>query len=483
MATHRQPVVIIGAGLGGLVAALLLAARGRGVLVLEAAPAIGGKIRQVEVGGAAIEAGPALLTQREVFEAILAAAGATLDSVATLHRQAMLGRHVFADGSALDLPADPAAATAAIGAFAGARAVPGFRDFLARAARIHQALDAPFLRAQRPGALEFAARAGLGGLLGAAPFATLWDALGEHFADPRLRQVFARAAAYVGASPLQAPATLMLITHLEMAGAWQVEGGMSRLVAALAGLARARGATIRTGAAVREVLVASGRAAGVRLADGESIGAAAVIANADVGTVAAGRIGAAAARAVPALPPGRRSFSAITWAVRADPPGPAAPITVFHAADPQAEYADLGYRGRLPAAPSVSLWAQGGQRCLAMIAAPARADLGPLAPATLAAAADAAFGLMARGGVMLPRNPAGLQVTTPDGFEALFPGTGGALYGPAAHGWQAAFSRPTARTKLPGFYLAGGGTHPGAGVAMAALSGQFAAARVIEDRG
>jgi 1-hydroxycarotenoid 3,4-desaturase len=93
----------------------------------------------------------------------------------------------------------------------------------------------------------------------------------------------------------------------------------------------------------------------------------------------------------------------------------------------------------------------------------------------------AAFGLMRRGGVEVTRDAE--AVTTPDDFERLFPGTGGALYGPAAQGWQAAFNRPGARTRLPGLYLAGGGTHPGTGVAMAALSGRFAASRVIEDLG
>jgi 1-hydroxycarotenoid 3,4-desaturase len=72
-------------------------------------------------------------------------------------------------------------------------------------------------------------------------------------------------------------------------------------------------------------------------------------------------------------------------------------------------------------------------------------------------------------------------VTGPAQFHALFPGTGGALYGPATHGTQASFRRPGSRTKLPGLYLAGGSAHPGAGVPMAALSGRLAAASVLED--
>ena len=72
--------------------------------------------------------------------------------------------------------------------------------------------------------------------------------------------------------------------------------------------------------------------------------------------------------------------------------------------------------------------------------------------------------------------------TTPADFNRLFPATGGALYGAATHGWNAAFRRPGARTRIPGLYLAGGGAHPGAGVPMAALSGRIAARRLISDR-
>ena len=72
-------------------------------------------------------------------------------------------------------------------------------------------------------------------------------------------------------------------------------------------------------------------------------------------------------------------------------------------------------------------------------------------------------------------------ITNPEVFSALFPGTGGALYGRSSHGWMASFQRPGAQTKLPGLYIAGGSAHPGPGVPMAALSGRMAAARAILD--
>ena len=75
----------------------------------------------------------------------------------------------------------------------------------------------------------------------------------------------------------------------------------------------------------------------------------------------------------------------------------------------------------------------------------------------------------------------GAVVTTPSDFNALFPATGGALYGRANHGQMASFARPGSRTVVPGLYLAGGSAHPGPGVPMATLSGRLAAQAVIDD--
>ena len=72
-------------------------------------------------------------------------------------------------------------------------------------------------------------------------------------------------------------------------------------------------------------------------------------------------------------------------------------------------------------------------------------------------------------------------VTTPADFNRMFPGSGGGLYGPASHGWMASFRRPAARTRIPRLYLAGGTTHPGPGVPMAALSGRLSASAVLAD--
>jgi 1-hydroxycarotenoid 3,4-desaturase len=102
--------------------------------------------------------------------------------------------------------------------------------------------------------------------------------------------------------------------------------------------------------------------------------------------------------------------------------------------------------------------------------------------AAVEAVATNALGLLRDCGLELRREEGEAVVTTPSGFDALFPATGGALYGRVGHGFNGSFARPGARSAIPGLYLAGGGVHPGPGVPMATMSGRLAAARLLEDR-
>ncbi len=477
-------VAIVGAGVGGLAAAIWLAARGCAVSVFERAALPGGKLRAVELDGLALDAGPTLLTLRPIFEAIFAAGGSSLDAQLQLTEAHSLGRHVWPDGSCLDLHRDEARSADAIGAFAGAAEARGYREFCARARRVRQTLDSAFLQRPRPTALGLAAEVGMARLLGLSPFALLDEALARHFRDPRLRQLFGGYATYVGASPLQAPATLMMVAAVEQEGVWRVAGGVHRLAGAMAAVAEGLGVALRCNAPVAEVLVERGLAAGLRLEDGTRIAADAVILNADVAALGAGLFGPAAARAVDAVAPRQRSFSAVTWAIVGRLSGRPARHTNVVFPKPGTEYAELGFRGRLPAASTLHLTALdrgdeavapgGRERLLLSMSAPARGDGAALDVAALTVSRRAQ---LAAAGFEIEAGH--IQATTPADYEALFPGTGGALYGPAMHGWNAAFERPHASTRLPGLFLAGGGTHPGAGLGMAALSGRFAAEAIL----
>lgn len=490
-------VAVIGAGIGGLTSAALLAARGCDVTVLEKEAWVGGKARRVEVDGALIDGGPTVFTYRGVFDEIFEACGARLDDHVTVRKAEVLARHWWDDASGhLDLFADTGTSIEAVGRFAGAEAARGYAAFAAEAKRIFEVLEDPFLHGDKASTpLPMMWRMGLTKLpdmLAMRPFDRMWNALGEHFKDPRLQQLFGRYATYGGSSPFKAPATLMLIAHLEARGVWLIEGGIHALAKALAALAERQGARVRTGAAVAEILTANGRTSGVRLASGEVIPADIVICNGDPSALATGRFGEAARRAVPAIPPAKRSLSALVWYAHAETGG--APLThhnVFFSRDYAAEFRDIG-EGRTPPEPTVYVCAidrgarpgdpvpTGRERLQIIVNAPANGDVHTYSPEERERCTTAMIATLTRCGLTLEA-PFAHQLMTPQDWEHLFPATGGALYGRASHGWAASFQRQGPRTRLPGLYCTGGATHPAAGVPMAALSGRLAARGIAKD--
>jgi 1-hydroxycarotenoid 3,4-desaturase len=494
---RNNSVIVVGAGMAGLVSALLLASRGAEVTLLERSRQPGGKMRQVEVAGQRLDAGPTVFTMRWVFDEIFAEAGSSLDAHLRLRPLEVLARHAWSENERLDLFADKERSADAIGDFSGAAEARRFRDFCEAARGIYETLERPFIRGSRPSPVGLVRRVGprgLGGLMRIKPFDTMWDALGAHFRDPRLRQLFGRYATYCGSSPFLSPATLMLIAHVEQVGVWAVDGGMHQTAVALARLAQEKGARIRYQSDVAEILADRRGVRGVALVDGERIEADKVVINADVAAVAAGSFGEQARRAVPPQERSKRSLSAVTWNLVAETQGfPLLRHTVFFSRDYPGEFDAIFRSSRLPGEPTVYVCAHdredrdeafpgGPERLLCLVNAPAVGDTRNFEPLEIEQCERRAFSLLERCGLRVHTRPEARLITTPAIFHGLFPATGGALYGQASHGWRASFNRPRTRTKLPGLYLAGGSVHPGAGVPMAALSGRLAADCVLSDR-
>ena len=490
-----QPIVaVIGAGVGGLAAALRLQAAGHRVTVFDNHHWPGGKMRTIPSLAGPVDAGPTVLTMRHVFDDLFAATGARLDDHVTLIREDLLARHFWPDGSTLDLTTDHDANAAAIERFASKTVALEYERFTRDAAELFDLFSEPMMLQPEPRIAQLA-RAALSRprhLATLSPLATLRAHLTRRFSDRRLAQLFGRYATYVGGTPLAAPALLSLIWQAEAAGVWRVRGGMHKLAEALTERLSAIGGTVRLGTAVSTIQTDAGRATGVTLADGSRFLADKIVFAGDPRALATGRLGsgvtsiAAQTKTVP------RSLSARVWSFAAQPQGQVelAHHNVFFANSETSEFEDLA-GGAMPSDPTIYICAEDRGTGAAAPTGPERFEIilnaAPLTDATPQpdeeeTCRQTTFQTLARFGLTFDPMPPTTSLATPRLYEALFPASAGSLYGQTPHGMTAALKRPRARTPIPGLYLAGGGTHPGAGVPMAALSGKHAAEAILKDR-
>ena len=318
-----------------------------------------------------------------------------------------------------------------------------------------------------------------------APHRTLAGLLKSSFRDPQLAQLFGRYATYVGGSPYASPAILSLIWQAEAHGVWSVKGGMYKLAKTITALAETRGAVFHYNTQATRITQQNGRTSGVQTANAH-FPADIVLFNGDPRALHKGLLGHGSKPAVQENQVSPRSLWAYVHAFAARPNGVnLAHHTVFFGHDPKAEFAALA-KGEMPTDATLYLCAQdhseGAPDALQrfeiiMNGPPVLHDPEKEKPQCQ----TQIFARLQQFGLQFSPTPGPVALTTPQGFDMLFPASSGSLYGRSPHGLTAAFKRPTARTKIPGLDRCGGGTHPGAGVPMATLSGQHAAAAIMMD--
>ena len=467
--------VIIGAGAGGLSAAIALAARGERVTVLESQAGAGGKMLPVQLGDNRFDSGPTVLTMRWVFDELFQLSGDDLDADLDLQPLHCLARHYWTGGATLDLFANQQHSIDAIGRFAGKAEAEGYQAFAKASRLVHQSLLLPFLKSQRPTPWGLSAAMPLRDLLRINPFESYWHALGRYFKDPRLLQLFGRYATYCGSSPFTAPATLMLIADVEACGVWRVTGGMANLAKALELQARRLGVAFHFDCAAERIETSGSRITAVIDQNATRHVCRSVIVNADSAAVATGLFGHSVSQAAAKPADKDRSLSAITWCATTREAGvPLDHHNVFFSDDYEAEFAQLKHGPAID--PTAYICDQDRGRKLILVNAPANIQAAPTDMT------ERMLERLSKSGLTLSLENQPMLQRSPKDFAALYPATSGALYGRASNGWMSTFLRPQARTKIPHLYLAGGSTHPGPGVPMAALAGMRAAEALLQDQ-
>jgi phytoene desaturase len=487
-------VIVIGAGIGGLSAAIHLAARGQQVTVLERNPQVGGKMYEISADGFRWDTGPSVITMRHVFEDLFCTAGRRLEDYLTLRPVEPLTRYFYPDGVVLDATGNLSEMAQRIEQIEP-RDVEGYLAYLAYAARIHRITGPVFIYDQPP-TFRRILQTPLRDMPAVDPLRTMDAAIRSFVRSPHLRQMLGRFGTYVGGNPFASPATLNVIAHVELTGGvWYPQGGIYAIARAFERLARELGVEICTDTHVDQITVQDGRVTGVRLRNGDTLPADAVIANCDVATVyerllPRENVRPAKLKRLTSAEPSCSGYL-LLLGVEGEYPQ-LAHHNILFSSDYRREFDDIFKHGVPPDEPTiyVSITSKsdpqhappGHENWFVMVNAPAyderwdwQAQGAAYRERVLARLAT--FGLDVRGRIRSER------ILTPIDLERMNGARRGALYGQSSNDRFSALRRPHNRADdVRGLYFAGGTTHPGGGVPMVALSGKVAAGMVIEQK-
>ncbi|BEL09052.1 phytoene desaturase family protein [Actinoplanes sichuanensis] len=469
-------VVVVGAGVGGLAAAVRLATAGHRVTVHERAAEAGGKLAVYERDGYRFDTGPSLLTLPQVFDDLgLGLRPEPLDPVV---------RHVFPDRVVLDSSPDHEVFLERITAALGADAARDWDRFWRRAARIWRASWESVL--QQPVSAASLARLSwrVGDLAAIAPGRSLRGLGRRYLRDRRLRMLLDRYATYTGTDPRRAPAALAAIPYAELThGGWYLPGGLGTLAAALRARCADLGVRLEFGSEVATI-EADAAVRGVTLRSGRFVRADVVVSNVDAISLyrdllpAPARLTGLADRSLGGF--------VLLLGVRGDTPE-LAHHTVFFPRRYDAEFDAIfpgpGRRARPVDDPAVfvtravdpAVRPAGREAWFVLVNTPRHGTDASAVdwrrPGLADAYADHVLNVLAQRGLDVRDRLEFVETRTPADLAEAAGAPGGAIYGTAG-----GLLRPGNRGPVDGLFLVGGSVHPGGGLPMVTLS-----ARIVAD--
>ncbi|MDX1539813.1 MAG: phytoene desaturase family protein [Geminicoccaceae bacterium] len=493
-------VAVIGGGLGGLAAANVLAGRGHDVVLFEHNGWLGGKAAVLEAQGFRFDMGPTILTLPRVLERVVEDAGHRLDDELEMIRLDPQWRCFFDGGRVLDLVEDTEAMAASLEP-SGPETAEGYRRFLALSARLHEISENFFFWRSVEDIKDTIDPFGsfnletMKAVLALRMGQTLGGTIRKHVSDHQVAQMLDHMVQYVGSSPLNAPAVLCGIAHMQTSGGiWYPKGGIRAVASMLERLARTAGVEVRTGTGIRRIVSEGGRVVALETTTGEREAVDAVVSNMDAIRTYRELVGGEPARTFAR----RRSYEPACSGVVLYLGLDRAYDHLLHhcfvfSRDPEEEFEWIYKKGEPAPDPTCYL------------AAPARTDQS-VAPA----GGEALYVLVHAPHLrphhdwrqMLPgyrrtildklKRTAGLEdiesrirfesVLTPHDIHERYRVLDGAIYGLASHGRFFGAFKPGNRSRdLKGLYLAGGAAHPGPGMPMVLMSGWIAADALDQD--
>ncbi len=490
-----KSIIIIGAGMGGLAAALRLRHQGFDVTVVEKQSRPGGRSNIIQEAGFRVDRGPTILVMKEAFEETYRALGLDINDRLDLVRLDPNYRVYFHDGTHIDLFSDIKQLSAEVD-----RIEPGASDGLQRfiddSGRKYS-LGMDFVNRNYDRITDLANPTAGMKLLTTRSYERLYDQIRRYFKSDKLQKAFSFHSMFLGLSPFDALAMYSLITYADLAfGMWYPKGGIYAIIEDMLTIAAETGVNICTGAPVQKILIEAGRVKGVLLESGQIINADLVVSNADLPYTYTHLIDAQHRRDYPDKRLNNMEYSCSGYLLYLGVDKKYADVrhqALYFSEDYRANLEAIFGDKRLPDEPSFHLniptvtdpsLAPEGHSLLYVLAPmpnlEADIDWDETAPKVRNQLLDQLENLLDPD---IRQHIVWEQQYTPVDFKNDINAVHGTAFGSLSHGFfQSSYFRPHNKARdIEGLYFVGQGTYPGIGMPMVLISAQLVTERIVQE--
>jgi diapolycopene oxygenase len=498
-AANKKRVVIIGAGLGGMSAAVMLARSGFDVTVLEKNTNVGGKLNQLQTNGFSFDLGPSIFTLPHIFRPIFEHDGTRLEDYITLERVDPQWRNFYEDGVVLNLWEDPKRMREELDHL-GPHVIREYEEFLSYSRRQYEIVERGYLRKGLDTFGQFLRFYGWKEARDLDYLRSMSGSIRKRVSNPHLRDMFEYFIKYVGSSALDSPAFMNLMPNIQMEfGLWYVKGGLYQLAHAFRRRLEECGVTLCLGHEVIRIDHAAAEVTGVHARDSHgstvSFQADYVVSNMEV-IPAMQKLLNAAPAAMRKVNRFRPSCSGIVLHLGLNRVYPQlAHHNFFYSKDLHAHFHRVFREGKLPDDPTLYVVAptrtdpsQAPPGCDNIKILPHIPPLDEKRPTTredYLALREICLDKLERMGLTDLRSHIVVEdFWTPFDIEARYGSNRGSIYGVVCDRRKNfAFKAPKQSSQYRNLFFVGGSVNPGAGMPMVTLSGQHVARMIAEQNG
>ena len=492
----RPKVIVIGAGLGGLSAAISLKAEGYDVSIYEKNDRIGGKLNLMEKEGYTFDLGPSIFTLPQFFEDLFQRAGRKMSDYVQLDPVTPHWRNLFEDQPSIDLYQEPDLMRAELAKLDGDadKHWQEFTAFLEYARGQYEIVDEGYFRQGLDNLWEFVKHYNFKLLGGKIDYRnSMADSIADRFSDPQLRQIFEYFIKYVGSSALDSPGYMNLMPIIQFDyGLWYVRGGMYQLAEGLRKLIDELEIDVHLNADVRQITKNGSTVTGIELADGSHRQADIVVSNMEVIPTYKHLLNEEV-KFTKKLERFAPACSGIVLHLGTDREFPQLAHHNFFYSNNQHKHFDTVFKkGQLPDDPTIYVVAPtrsdptkapaGCDNIKILPHIPPLDENSGITHEDYVALKDRCIDKMERCGLKGLRQSIVVEdLLTPVDIERMYRSNRGSIYGVVTD-WKRnyGFKAPKTSSKYRNLYFTGGSTNPGGGMPMVILSGQKVADRIVK---